>query len=180
MVLINRLGIEIKSQSIEKDFSIIKFTYSGKIKKSPLFLDNILEEQKALAALFEPYGKEFYVLFKKIEDLHQFRADLFDKEELKSYAIELVVPEKIERGKLAQLIINSLSNSARKIRQFNNLTGSLLYFLPELFKLRKINGQSLVWQIPVIKFSISRDVAISVGPCQGFRSNSATLKDAAK
>ena len=162
MVLTNQLRIELFSENIGKDFSVLRFTQAETIKKSPLFLDRILDEQKALAALFEPYGKEFYVLFNKIEDLHLFRTGLYENEELKAYTLDLVKPDRVERVKLAQLMINSLSNSARKTRQFNNLTGSLLYFLPELFKLRKSEGQSLVWQIPVIKFSISANESLQL------------------
>lgn len=163
----NKLSLDINSEQILNDFSVIKFSTSEKyIKYGALFLDDVNLNTQARSIVFEG-GNSFYALYdkdssinldisKKIQSLNHSDSLLFkeinDKKELS------IIPTHL----LAQLLINSISTPKHKRLSFNNLTGKLFLFNANHFKVSRTRDKELIFKIVGIEFKINKDISLEL------------------
>lgn len=142
-IFTNRFHAEYDYDAIDRDFDIYVLTKSDS-KMNYNILDTPSVKYKATAVQYM-YGKNVLVLFKKgIVDEYDYRMEIQGgNTDITVKKIDLF--DESERGKcfffndrlLAQLLLNSLSNSLSDKRTYHNLTGKLLYLRPEWIKRRK-------------------------------------------
>jgi hypothetical protein len=162
MILYNQLNISFNKSSIKDNFTIYQFQSSSILKRSPYFLDQILEKGTALATVFEPNSSSFYTLFSKINEAYKFKLQLKEFEEVNGFSYLEVDVDYIPEYQLAQLLINSIGNPKLKARQFNNITGALYLINPSSFVIKSNSQSSYIKQIPSIKFGISKDGFLTI------------------
>lgn len=145
----NQFHAEYDYEAIDRDFDIYVITKPQNLLKTNI-LDTPSIKYKAVAVQYM-YGINVLVLFRKetvdeydyrmeiqneYEDSAVKRLNIFDETERQTY---FYYNDRL----LAQLLLNSLSNSSSEERTYHNLTGKLFYSRPDWIKRSKNSIYSL-------------------------------------
>lgn len=144
---------------IFKDFSIVKFSTSENyIRNGALILDEVSLNKLTKSVIFES-GKTFYALFKKgTVDCLTLRKVIDGAKDGDTILFDPLTPKKVSnlpKHILAQLLLNSISTPKHKRLTFNNLTGKLYLFHPDLFKRDK---KGSILKVIGLEMKISKDL----------------------
>lgn len=137
----NKLSVKFNLEVIEQDFAFLRFKRDNNGKwEGAVQLDRLLGDDYQAIAVLYVYGPFAYAMFKRPVDINKLITKIrTDRDFDKSAVIE--VPAKItwKEGEdciceawLAQILLNSLSSSRSRFKEFHfcNLTGGL-FLLPD-------------------------------------------------
>lgn len=158
----NQLIANFDYSKIDELYDIYKITNEKGFSKSPYILDSPVLENSVLSVCYT-LGQSFYILLKKkLDNKEVIKSIIENSSKSDELTFERVDSTNVYRNILLQLFFNALKSPKSEILSFNNLTGHLYVFHPELIQRRKFKGKSVICQIPCIDFKVDIDLSIQL------------------
>ncbi|MEZ4884276.1 MAG: hypothetical protein R3E32_06005 [Chitinophagales bacterium] len=149
-------------KNITKDFWVYKFKIDAKkVGYQYSLIDEVKQELNGVKSVVYLASKAFYALFEKTKFKNEFELEekiqnlIKNSDEVQfSQITNLRDKNEIDTRHLAQLLFNSLANTATKNTKYSNITGGLYWVVKTNEAKQKKDSPKITWQYITLKLEL--------------------------